>query len=117
MRAIFSTQSIAHAKAGPESPGRPNHISKRTAPLRRLLHPIVDRFLGLLLLVAVALLQAAGEFLALAVDEIDVVVGELAPLLAQLAFRLGPVAFDLVPVHRRTSTFMNRWNGRNEPRP
>src|SRR5215469_15849324 len=69
--------------------------------LRRLLHPAVDLLLGLLLLVAVALLQAAGELLALAVDQRDVVVSELAPLLAQLAFRLGPVAFDLVPIHVR----------------
>src|SRR5262249_46078124 len=92
-------------------------VDRSTAPLRRLLHPVVDRLLGLLLLIAVALLQAAGEFLALAVDDIDVVVGELAPLLAQLAFRLGPVAFNLTQVHRGTPTFMNKPTGRNDPRP
>src|SRR5262249_12465850 len=78
-------------------------------------HPLVDLLLGLLLLVAVALLQAAGEFLALAVDDVHVVVSELAPLLTQLAFGLGPVAFDLIPVHRGSSTFMIGETGGRAP--
>src|SRR5207253_8635875 len=71
----------------------------RISALRGVPHPIVDLAFGLLLGVAVALLQTSREFLALAVDAHDVIVGELTPLLAQLALGLHPITFDLVPVH------------------
>src|SRR5262249_36484119 len=63
------------------------------------LQPVVDLALRLVLGVAVALLQAAGELRALAFDHVQVVVGELAPLLPDLTFKLLPVAFDAIPVH------------------
>ena len=47
--------------------------------------PVVDLALRLVLGDAVALLDAAGEFVALALNQLQIVVGELAPLLARLA--------------------------------
>src|SRR5882757_6787865 len=66
------------------------------------LEPGIDLALRLVPRNAVALLQPAGELLALALDHIEVVVGELAPLLLSLALELFPVAFDTIPIHRFT---------------
>ena len=58
------------------------------------LEPGVDLALGLVLGIAVPLLQPSGELGALALDQVDVVVGQLAPLLLGLALELLPIAFD-----------------------
>src|SRR5438132_493393 len=63
------------------------------------LQPSVDLALGLVLGEAVTLLQSSGQFLALALDHIEVIVGELAPFLLNLALELLPVAFDTIPIH------------------
>ena len=70
----------------------------RVSPLD-LREPFVDCALGLLFVVAIALLEDAEQFDALAVHDIDIVVGELAPLLLSLALELLPVAFNLIPIH------------------
>src|SRR5262249_38366319 len=67
--------------------------------LRGVVQPGIDLFLGLLLAVAVALLQSAGELLALAFNDVEIVIGELAPLLLNLAFELVPVSFHTIPIH------------------
>ena len=54
---------------------------------------------------AVALLQLAGELLAIAFDQIEVVVGQVSPLLLHLAFELLPVALDAIPVHLRLLSY------------
>src|SRR5437763_7857496 len=64
---------------------------------------LVQLLLGPFLLVAVALLELAGQLVALAVDGRQVAVGQLAPLLLDLARELLPVARDLIPVHRSSS--------------
>src|SRR5581483_5505749 len=63
------------------------------------IQPIVDLAFGLILGVAVTLLQTAGELLTLAFDHVEVVARELAPLLLHLALELLPIAFNAVPVH------------------
>jgi hypothetical protein len=63
------------------------------------LQPGIDLSFGLILGVAVALLQAPGEFLSPSLNYIEVIVGKLAPLLLRLAFELFPVPFDPIPVH------------------
>jgi hypothetical protein len=50
--------------------------------------PLVDLALHLFLGLAVALLQPAGEFGALALDHVEIVIGELAPFLLGLALEL-----------------------------
>ena len=55
--------------------------------------------LGLILLLAVELLDFADELFPLAFDQVPVIVGELAPLRAGLAAELFLVAFDAIPVH------------------
>src|SRR5262245_3951280 len=84
---------------------------------RRLVNrvqPAVDCALGLVPGVAVALLQAAGEFLAPALNNVQVIVGELAPLLLGLAFELLPVSFDAIPIHLDLHIFV-RWEWRENP--
>lgn len=61
--------------------------------------PVVDVFLGLVLRIAIALLDFALQLLALAIDDIKIVVGEFAPLLLNLALHLFPVTFYAVPIH------------------
>jgi hypothetical protein len=68
-------------------------------PVVRGLEPAVDLALGLVLRNAIALLETAGELLALALDHVEVVIGELAPLLLNLAFELLPVSFNAIPIH------------------
>src|SRR5438105_13593236 len=63
---------------------------------------VVDVALGLILGEAVVLLDAAGEFLALAIDGAQIVVGQLAPFLLDPAAELPPVTLDLVPIHVNT---------------
>src|SRR5262245_48969919 len=63
------------------------------------LDPVIDLALGLILGVAVALLQTTGELGALALDDIQIVVGELAPFLLGLTLELFPVTFDAIPIH------------------
>src|SRR5262245_66620233 len=63
------------------------------------IEPGVDFPLGLILGIAVALLQATGELRTLAVDDVHVIVRQLAPLLLDVALELFPVTFDAVPVH------------------
>jgi hypothetical protein len=48
---------------------------------------------------ALRLLDAAGEQLALARDDVELNVGELAPLLHGRALELLTVAFDAVSIH------------------
>jgi hypothetical protein len=66
---------------------------------KRHIVPAVDLLSGLILGVAVALLEQAFELILLAVDDVQVVVSELTPLLLHLAFSLFPVALDAIPVH------------------
>src|SRR5579885_903172 len=61
--------------------------------------PVPQLPLRVLLLNAVALLDAPDQLVALAVDESEIIVSELAPLLLHLALHLLPVAGDLVPIH------------------
>src|SRR5262249_32588925 len=70
--------------------------------LRRGLHAVdelVDLFLRLLLLVAVALTQASHELIVLSADVVEILVGELGPLRTCLTFDLVPLSSDRVPVH------------------
>src|SRR5262249_45112099 len=69
-------------------------------------------FLRLILGVAVALLQTAGELLAPALDDFEIVLGELAPLLLGFAFELLPVSFDSIPIHLMPPLSFDRWNAR-----
>jgi predicted alpha/beta-hydrolase family hydrolase len=48
---------------------------------------------------AITFLDLAGEFLALAFDDIEVVVCEIAPLLLRLALELLPISFHAIPIH------------------
>src|SRR5262245_41165124 len=68
-------------------------------PLSDILQPGVDFLLSLVLGVTVTLLQTSGEFLALALDDVEIVVGELAPLLLGLALELLPVSLHAIPIH------------------
>jgi len=61
--------------------------------------PVVDFLLGLILVIAVALLQASLELVLLAGDNIKVIVGQLTPLLFDLTLDLLLVSFDAIPVH------------------
>ena len=61
--------------------------------------PVVNLFRGLILSVAITLLNFAFELIALASNNIKIVVSELTPLLFDLAFNLFPISFDAVPVH------------------
>ena len=61
--------------------------------------PVVDVFLGLVLRIAIALLDLAFQLLALAIDDVKVIVSEFAPLLLDLALHLLPVTFYAVPIH------------------
>src|SRR5262249_11492756 len=61
--------------------------------------PVLDLLLGLIPRDAVALLDAAHELVALAVDDREVVIGQLAPALLDLAGELLPIAGDLIPIH------------------
>src|SRR5258705_4721273 len=63
------------------------------------LEPRIDVPLRLVLGIAVALLQPAGELGALAFDHVEVVIGELAPLLLRPAFELFPIALHTIPIH------------------
>jgi hypothetical protein len=67
------------------------------------LDPIVDLALGLLLGVAVTLLQKTEQLFTLSVDARDVIVGELCPLLFDSTLELRPVALDLIPIHFSSS--------------
>src|SRR5690348_10636358 len=62
--------------------------------------PVVHVLAGLILGIAITLLQLAFELLAAALDDVEIVVGELAPLLLGGALELLPVAFHAVPIHR-----------------
>src|SRR5437868_465046 len=61
--------------------------------------PGLHFFLGTLLGIAVAFLDAPGQLVTLAVDLGQIVVGQVAPFLLDLALGLIPLAFHLVPVH------------------
>src|SRR5262245_31792861 len=67
---------------------------------------VVEFPLGPVLLVAVSLLELAGELIALAADQRQVVVGELAPFFFDLSFQLFPIAFDLIPIHGQSPWMM-----------
>src|SRR4029079_14218556 len=59
----------------------------------------IDFALGLIALVAVALLDFADQLVTRAGQPLQVLVGEFAPLLLRPAFELFPVTFDLIPIH------------------
>ena len=54
--------------------------------------------LGLVLCVAIALLQCAFELFPSAIDRGEVIIGQLTPSLLDLTFHLLPVTFHSVPV-------------------
>jgi hypothetical protein len=62
--------------------------------------PVVYILLGLVLGVAVALLDSSLKLLTLAVNNGQVVIGELAPLLLDLTLHVLPVSFNAIPIHR-----------------
>src|SRR5205085_12015544 len=78
---------------GPPWPSIAPEVSQALDELVRLL-------LGLLLRVAVALLEQADELVFLAGNPVPVVVGELGPLRLELALEFLPSAFEHVPIHR-----------------
>ena len=61
--------------------------------------PVVHVLAGLVLGLAVALLQLAFELFAAALDDVEIIVGEFAPFLPRRALELFPVAFEPVPIH------------------
>jgi hypothetical protein len=70
----------------PEKPGSRQHRK-----------PVINVLAGLILCIAIALLQATFELIALAVDGGQIVVRQLGPFLFDLALDLFPVPFDSVP--------------------
>src|SRR3972149_9206361 len=81
-------------------PGRPRvALVEAATTTEPLLHDAPVLLLGLLLRVAVALLQQADQALGLALDSVEVVVRELAPLLLDEAPQLPPLALQDVLVH------------------
>ena len=73
--------------------GRPGLVGEGVLGL---LDGVFDGFAGL----AGAALDAADEFVHLAVGVLEVVVGEVGPLLFEFAFDDVPVAFDFEFIHR-----------------
>src|SRR5690606_5492999 len=103
-----SAAGTAGRASGPSSEHANERAPPRRSPFLRSAagsvarQPAVDVLLGVVLSFSVALLEASGEFRALALDYVEVIVGQLAPLLLNLALELLPVSFDLIPVHCRT---------------
>ena len=60
--------------------------------------PVIHFLRSLILGIAVTLLQAAGELLALTLDDIEVVARELAPFLLNLAFEFRQVYFQTIQI-------------------
>src|SRR5262245_57944603 len=92
---------MATKKAAPAH-GRGGRTLRRSTNSRHVLQPLdefVQLALGLVLGVAVALLELAGQLVAPAGDGGQVVVGKLAPLLLDLARELLPVPRHPIPVH------------------
>src|SRR5438067_5052496 len=67
--------------------------------------PIIHVLAGLVLCVAIALLQSTFELVALPIDVSQVIVRQLGPLLFDLALDLFPIPFHLVPIHHTSSGF------------
>jgi hypothetical protein len=65
--------------------------------------PGIDFPLGFVLRLSVALLEFAGELLAIAVDYVEVITSQPAPLRLNVALELFPVTFDPIPIHYSTS--------------
>src|SRR5712691_3668976 len=105
-RRSISVRSAAIAREYPDW----RNIARRSSV--GALEPSVDLALGFVLGNAVALLQAAGELGALALDHIEVIVGELSPLLPNLAFELLPVSFNAIPVHRSLLLLISKDGGK-----
>jgi hypothetical protein len=62
-------------------------------------HSRIDLALGLVALVAIALLDFPDQLVSLACQQIQVIVGELAPLLLRPPLELLPIPFNLIPIH------------------
>src|SRR5688572_32371811 len=88
--------ALKKTAAGMGSTRRPRHECARSG---QPLEPIVDLIPGLILRVAIALLNLAFELIALAVDLGQIIIGEFAPLLLDLAGELFPVTLDAIPIH------------------
>src|SRR5205807_9868033 len=69
--------------------------------------PIIHVLAGLVLCVAIALLQSTFELVALPIDVSQIIVRQLGPLLFHLALDLFPIPFHLVPIHHTSSGFWN----------
>jgi hypothetical protein len=82
--------------AGTQGAGR----SQALEPDLLAAQPAVYFAFHLILSVAIVLLQASLELLALTIDDVQVIVGKLAPLAFGLAFEFFLVTFDTIPVHR-----------------
>src|ERR1700730_192699 len=64
---------------------------------------------GLILGIAIALLEASRKLGSLAFDYLQVVVRELTPLLLHFAFELRPIAFHAIPIHWVTPFGLMGW--------
>src|SRR5690606_9163480 len=67
--------------------------------------PVVDILAGLVLCVAIALLDFPFQLIEFAIDLVEVVVGQFAPLFLDLALDLFPVTFNAIPVHSVISSY------------
>src|SRR5690606_17262081 len=83
------------ARRGGCLPSRPRNMT-----LVQAAGPVIDLALGLIPTLAVALLDASDQLVALAGDDFQIVIRQLAPPLADLAHHLFPVSLDAIPVHR-----------------
>src|SRR5438270_6880439 len=92
-------------------------------PLHRFFQPAINLLLGLVLCVAVSLLQPSREFGALAFDYFQIIIRKLPPFLLYLSFEFHPIAFHAIPVHRVTPLvelsvrYFERATTRNVPPP
>src|SRR4030095_172716 len=90
-------RSLSRALVAPRRGG--GAVLVREVRVPGLLEESLELLLGLVLRVAVPLLQQAGQLVEASLRLVQLVVRELAPLLLHAALDLLPLAFEDVPVH------------------